>query len=231
LAGVIGPVKYAQAGPDQPCQASRAAASQPNLFEPARMLPHFLGANAAGEETVGGVNTNVYTFDHLALGVSDGAIASGKVWIAQHGGWVVRYELSLKSDAVFGEGISGEQRWSYQISEVGTAQALLPESCPQVAADLPVPPDAKNLNHMPGSLKFTTGITNAAVGEFYADHLLGLGWTQQADPIETAGGTRWMYSFPAGEQEWVVLITIQPHDGEQRVTIYKLLTDPPPPAN
>jgi hypothetical protein len=231
LAGRLGTIKYAQAGPDQPCQASSAAANQANLFEPARMLPHFLGASEAGEEMIGAVNTRVYTFDQSALGIAEGATANGKVWIAQPGNWIVRYELSLKSDIVFGEGITGEQRWNYQISEVGTAKAVLPNTCPQVVVDLPVPDGAKDLSHLPGSLKFKTEMDSSAVGDFYMNHLLNQDWTQQGDPVETSGGTRWLYSTPAGDQEWVVVITVQKRGDGQHVTIYKLLAEPPPPAD
>lgn len=221
--GLIGSVKYMQAAPDQPCQPSSAAAEQPALFDPAQALPPFWGGSEAGEESVGEIPTKVYTFEQLALGVGEEGVASGKVWIAQNGGWVVKYELSLISSTIFGEGISGEQRWTYQISEPGTAQIALPESCPVVANDLPLPDDAAGVIQLPGAVKFRTALSAADLGAFYTERLTAQGWTQQGDPVETEGGTRWLFSLPAGDQERVAVITAQAGDGGGlKVSVYTL---------
>jgi hypothetical protein len=229
FSGLVSGIKYAAVA-DHPCSASKAAAAQWDVFEPARILPGSMGAREAGQETVDGVAAQVYELDAAALGVSEeDASASGKMWIASQGGWVIQYELRLVSDVVFGEGISGEQTWSYRISEVGTAELRLPESCPQVRVSLPVPANAENEMRLPGSLTYTTQLSTAEVGEFYLVQLSEQGWLQHGDPVETSGGIRWLFSIPVEEgKEWVAAITIEAADGGQQVTIYQLMLDAPP---
>lgn len=228
--GIAGAVRYTQGAADQPCYAGLASTDQQAIFEPARMLPHLLGAEEAGQEVVGSTNAAVYQFDRLALGVGEEATAVGKVWIAQEGGWVVKYELSLQSDVVFGDGISGEQRWSYEVSDVGTAETLLPEACPSVLGDFPMPQESSGITRLPGKLQYQVNMTADALAAFYEEQLLAQGWTKQGDAVPASGGARWLYSKPVDGKELVTLITALPEGDKLTVTILQVTTDPPPPA-
>lgn len=222
LTAQIGPVRYEQAGPDADCQVGLAAESSAPLFEPAHALPHLTGATEAGQETVNGVPAVVYQFDQRALGLDGEGTAAGKVWIAQDGGWVVKYELSLSSDVVFGEGMSGEQRWSYEVSEVGQAQALLPGSCPQPLADFPVPDDATEVVRSPGQVRFNTGLAEADLGAFYAEQLPALGWSPMDAPPESSGQIRWAYTLAGEQSQQIALIRARPGEGSLQVTIFQV---------
>lgn len=222
LTAQIGPVRYEQAGPDADCQVGLAAESSAPLFEPAHALPHLTGATEAGQETVNGVPAVVYQFDQRTLGLDGEGTAAGKVWIAQDGGWVVKYELSLSSDVVFGEGMSGEQRWSYEVSEVGQAQALLPGSCPQPLADFPVPDDATEVVRSPGQVRFNTGLAEADLGAFYAEQLPALGWSPMDAPPESSGQIRWAYTLAGEQSQQIALIRARPGEGSLQVTIFQV---------
>lgn len=227
--GKASAVRYTQGAADQPCHASLASSDQQAVFEPARLLPHLLGAEEAGQEAVGSTNATVYQFDRLALGVGEEAAAAGKVWIAQEGGWVVKYELSLQSDVVFGNGISGEQRWSYEVSDIGTAEMLLPAACPPVFGDFPMPQESSGITRLPGKLQYQVNMTADALAAFYEEQLLAQGWTKQGDAVPASGDARWLYSKPADGKELVTLITALPEGDKLAVTILQVTTDPPPP--
>jgi hypothetical protein len=224
FSAAVGPVRYHQSD-TLPCQAGQSKANASSLLQPAQMLPPFLGAEEVGQESAAGQETSVYQFDQQALGAGEVSTATGKIWIARDGGWVVRYELTLKSDAVFGEGFRGEQRWSYEVSEVGSAQLQLPENCPPILADFPAPETAQDLMRMPGTLRFTTDMSMEALGEYYESQLTSEGWVKQSDPVETSRGTQWLFSKASGEQEWVAVISVRAGDSGLLVTAYRILTD------
>ena len=223
LSALIGPVQYIQAGPDADCQVNLRGEVETNLFEPAKALPHLTGAETAGQETIGNVPTNRYQFDERALGIT-GATAAGSIWIAQQGGWVVKYELSLTSDQVFGEGISGEQRWEYEINDVGETQVSLPGSCP-LLSDFPVPEGAEQVTRMPGYLRFTIDLPEPDLGAFYEEQLIASGWLAMSDPPESAVGTRWSYQLTEGEYQQIALIQAKPSENGLEVTVFQMETE------
>lgn len=225
LTAQIGPVRYEQAGPDADCQVGLAAESGAPLFEPAHALPHLTGSTEAGQETIHGIETTVYQFDQHALGLNDEGTAAGKVWVAQDGGWVVKYELSLSSEVIFGEGISGEQRWTYAVSEVGQAQAALPGSCPQPLVNFPVPADATEVVRLPGQVRFTTELAEAELGAFYEEQLPALGWSLMDAPPESSGQTRWTFSLASEESQQVALIRAWPAESGLQVTVFQVEMD------
>ncbi len=77
-------------------QANTDPAAPPPVQEPATLLPGVIGAEEAGAKTVNGVTTKGYKFNERALGVAGRATATGEVWIADTGGYVVEYSLTLK---------------------------------------------------------------------------------------------------------------------------------------
>lgn len=227
FSGSLGSVKYAQGAPDQPCQASELSAQQNPPFEPVLSLPGVLGAEEAGQETLGDVAAKVYKFDQRAIGADGKATASGTVWIAVDGGWVVKYELKMQSDQLFGEGISGEQRWEYILSEVGAVKAQLPDGCPAPLIGIPTPPDAANVVNLPSMMRFQTGVDTQALGSFYEDELKNVGFILQGAAVETPGGTRWVFSKMEKEQARMLIITAKPGQGDLLVTLSQVFTPLP----
>jgi hypothetical protein len=218
-------LRYLLSTADQACQVSMLEDSSAPVFEPVGMLPLLEGALAAGEETVNGVAARVYSFDALALNAGPEAQASGKLWAAVDGGWLVRYELSLRSDKLFGEGISGEQTWLYDLREINTAVVSLPERCPQAMVDLPLPDGAQVSSSLPNFLQFSAAQSSADLAAFYENALDAQYWVKQGETLVSAAGTRLVFSRAVQDKEQMAVITIQNQAGGARVTIYQLLTD------
>ena len=178
----VGKVTYTQYGADGPCAAANASAvdTELALFE-LHTLPALRGAEEAGEETLNELATRHYTFDERALGQAGWAKASGEVWVAADGGYIVKYTLRVEGEAdSFGPGAQGAQTWEYQLSDVNAVTAPdLPETCAagQAAADLPLPPEAQNVTRLPGFIAFDASLTAEQVAQFYQAQVAALGWT------------------------------------------------------
>jgi hypothetical protein len=228
FSGMLGPVRYVQPALDQPCYPTQIDQNEAEAFEPARLLPGFRGGEAAGSEEVNGTAASVYTFNEQALNAGEDVSASGKVWVATNGGWIVKYELTLKSDTRFGDGIKGEQRWSYEVRDTNAVEAQLPESCPAPTVDLPIPSDAEDLVRLPGVNTFTSGMSIDAIGAMYESELTSNGWTATDKSIETTGGTRWMYSKPVGDKQAMLVITAQIVEGVTEVSLFQMEIEPQP---
>lgn len=185
LAANLGEEKAIQAGANQPCQVSWGSPSALSLkpFELASFLPPLAGAEAAGDETVGGIDASAYKFDQRALGHGGSAQATGEVWIANQGGWVVKFSLALKGDAdVFGQGSTGEEDWNYSVSSVNSLDSIqLPAGCPEVLSDIPTLADANAIVRQPGYMKYLTTSSITDASGFYLDRLKTAGWTNTAN--------------------------------------------------
>jgi hypothetical protein len=136
-------------------------------------FPGVYGAEQAGNEQVNGIPTMYYTFDERSISAYPGSQASGEVWIAEQGGWVMRYRLSLSSPG-------SEQTWLYELSQVNSLESVpLPEGCAPVMSDMPIMKDAAGLVRLPGFMLYTTQASIDETALFYRDQLPGLGWTEQ----------------------------------------------------
>ena len=215
-------VAYRQESVDGPCQASLVDANGPGqLFEPASLLPHLSGAETTGEQSLEGAAAQGLQFDNRALGV-DGE-AEGTAFTAEDGGYLVKYSLKLTAgEEVFGAGVQGEQTWEYTLTQPGTAAFELPEACPQDTIEMAALPDAENVLRLPGYLQYFTQQEASSVSEFYAEQLAAGGWQLAGDPVETSGGTRWLFLRPVEEKEQTALLTTRPGEEGLEVTLVVL---------
>ena len=186
------PVWLAEAGgtaydrrPEQGCLASALGpeGGPAAALEPAAMLTGVLGAQEAGQETVNDVPANHYAFDERALGQLGLAKASGEVWVAAEGGYVVRYLSSTTGDAdFFGAGTAGTLALDYELTGAGQPPAIvIPADCPAGLVDAPQLPDAANVDSQPGALASTTQTSLPDALAFYLSELPALGWTAVGD--------------------------------------------------
>jgi hypothetical protein len=166
-------------GADGSCTASVPSADDPPPAEPAARLSGLIGGEAAGQETVGGRAADVFTFDGGALGFSGDTRATGRVWIASGGGYVVKYEVTTDAGpAYFGEGVSGTLTTDYQIHDVNTAASYdLPADCPPGLIEAPMTTDAVVTESLPGLLRYTTNVSVAEAAALYRDTSVAFGWT------------------------------------------------------
>ena len=225
FSGLLGAVRYSQSAPDQPCQAVEAASGEME-FTPALMLPPLLGAEAAGEESIEGFQTQVYSFTQQALGAGEAATASGKVWVAQPGGQVVKYSLTLESDTVFGTGITGQQSWEYTLRDPGEGAVQLPESCPLPLTGIPVPDGATGLAELPAEVRFQTALDAGTLAAFYTDQLGALGYLPQGEGLETANGPLWAYIQQGEGGQTMLIVTATPAESGLNVRVVRVEIKP-----
>lgn len=188
------------------------------LWEPAAFLPGVIGADAAGTDRVNDIAADHYTFDELALGESPYADATGEVWVASDGGYVVRYLLTIGgTDTYFGEeDLEGKLSFAYELTEVDQVPPLeLPEDCPPGLVDAPLLPDAANIRNLPGVLSFETATNLTASAAFYQQKLPELGWSAGNSAINDASV---LLNFSQGENTMDVIISA---DGE--MTLVQIL--------
>ena len=183
--GAVGAARYYQKG-SEACQVSwddRAASGDD--IDLAAMLPPIARAKEVDQETVNGVPCRHYSIAEESNGVQ----STGELWLAEPGGYVVKYDLSIQAgEQFFGTGNEGVQTFQYELSDINTLQDVpLPAGCPTVLTEIPALPDAIDLVRLPGSMSFTTPSSLEAVDAFYRDTLQAQGWellAQHADDVE-----------------------------------------------
>ena len=220
LSGVVGEAQYFQADPGSPCSVnSGAAAKVPASFRPAFLLSAVTTAKLVDEQTLDGIASRHYTFDAASLVLPGDATASGEVWIAKDGGYVVKYVLDITgSDSVFGVGASGTRHLEYALSKVGAqAQVVYPAGCDPVLGDIPALEDASDLTRLPGLLDYSTNATQNDIFAFYQDKLTAMGWQKLTDDgIGTDSATS---SFTRSDSSVDAIVAVEVEGSSQRVTV------------
>jgi hypothetical protein len=175
-------------------------------WEPAGYLFSVMGAEPAGSETINGVATDHYTFDERAIGGVDVADATGEVWVASEGGYVIKYVLTVEAGAdFFGEGRQGTTSLDYALTDINQPITVaLPADCPAGMVDAPLLPDAVEAVHVPGLISYTTSTSTADAAAFYQEQLPTLGWQPLGEPIITE--TSMQLDFKQGDQQLSVII-------------------------
>jgi hypothetical protein len=177
-------------------------------LEPASFLTYVIGAEEAGSESINGVTANHYTFDQHALGEQDLTEATGELWVASEGNFIVKYLLTRKGKSdYFGEGTEGTLTLDYQLADPNQLVTIqLPEDCPPGMVDAPLLPDASSVQNLPGALSYTTSTSLAEAAAFYQEEIPKLGWTPEgvADISESAA----LLTYKKGKQNITVVVTI-----------------------
>ena len=189
---------------------------------PATVLTGVVGADAAGGDVVNGVEADGYTFDQRALGLPGEIKATGQIWVATEGGFIVRYLVTTSAGAeYFGDGIEGTISWDYQLTDVGKPVAVdLPPDCPAGLVGAPQLPDATNVVDLPGSLGYDTAASVAKVVAFYQGKSSGLGWVAVGDP--QMSDTVAALEFRSGDRTVTVLASA----GDTGTTVQILVGSP-----
>ena len=204
---------YYRLGADGACAASVIEQQTdpdalPLILEPASFLPGAIGAEEAGAKKVNGVAAKDYKFNERALGVVGRATATGEVWVADPGGYVVKYSLTLKGGAeYFGEGGEGTLTWAYDVTKAGQPTAIvLPKDCPAGLVDAPLMDNAQNVQRYPGATLYTTSSTVTQVVDFYQKELPAAGWKLQGQPL--VGQKAASLTFQQGASQLTVFISV-----------------------
>jgi hypothetical protein len=180
----------------------------PPVWEPAGFLPAVIGAEEAGAKKVNNVDAKGYKFDERALGVAGRAKATGEVWVAATGGYVLKYNLTLTGGPdYFGEGGEGTLTWAYDVTKAGQPAAItFPKDCPSGLVDAPVMDDAQDVQRLPGITLYMTKSTPAQVADFYQNNLAETGWKAEGKPSITEQTA--MLIFKQGTTQLTVVVKV-----------------------
>lgn len=192
----VGSVVEAKADPNAP----------PLVWEPASFLPGVIGAEEAGAKKVNNVAAKGYKFDERALGAAGLAKASGEIWVADAGSYVVKFSLKVTGGPeYFGDGVEGTLTWAYDVTKAGQPAAIvLYKDCPAGLVDAPLMEGAQDVQRDPGATVYTTSATIAEVADFYQKQLPAAGWKLDGQPTiaEQAG----LLGFKQGTSRLTVFI-------------------------
>ena len=157
-------------------------------FSPSSVIGDVKSSQFAGVENVNGIPARHYVVDLseiLALGLYTEAKA--ETWVADPGGFVVKYtfEATGKGALFFGTSDSeGSLRWDYEVIDVNQpVDITAPENCGGAPADIPLMPDAADTSSFGDITSYTSSSALADVVAFYTEQMAAQGWKE-----DTAAG-------------------------------------------
>jgi hypothetical protein len=151
-------------------------------FKPSDVIGGLERAKLVGKgETVNGVVADHYTFDQNALSFGTFASAQGDAWIAQDGGFLVKYigTATGKDSFMSNKSAEGTFTWEYNLTDANKVGAIaLPKDCAgqQPANDIPVPENATDKASFGKLITFKTPDAPADVAAFYKKQMLTQSW-------------------------------------------------------
>lgn len=198
-AWLAGGVAYASFGGGA-CAVSSDPSAAGAAGELVNRLPPVLGAVGSGTEQVNGADAGRATFDGTAIGLGKAGTASGTIWVAPQGGYVVRYELTIKAGAdFFGPGIEGTWTARYDLKDVGAVGSIAPPAaCGSGPVEAPVMDGAADVLRSSGLLTYDVSAGLDAVKTFYESRADGLGWVSAHEAQQTDTALVLEYTSNAG---------------------------------
>jgi hypothetical protein len=169
--------RWMQSNPE--CQGSTTAPNDGEVIEPASLLLPVDSASRVGVERVNQISSVHYRFDQNSLPITkDSGPVTGEVWIAEQGGYVVKYVLSSPLQGILtGKDLEVAQEWTYELDQVNTLQSIdLPDGCTPVPTGLPTPADARDVEQISGRMSYNSASSGRQVLDLYYQDLPGLGW-------------------------------------------------------
>ncbi len=195
------------------CSGSMPQQDAGELFAPPA---HFLipvgKALPAGEETVNEVQARHFAFDESGLIRAEaGSAVSGEVWLAEDGGQVVRYTLTINAPPnLTGKGLEASQNWRYDLTFIPADAIQLPASCLPVIMDIPVTADAEEVERTGWMTSYHTASTVKEVFRFYQQKLAASGWRLMNESLPDS----LKLPYPLNAEKDKLVMTIQLNEGE-----------------
>jgi hypothetical protein len=190
-----------------------------------------------GQETYSGVATRHYTLDESSFNLEAlpawmaVEAASGDLYLAQDGNYVVRLDLTVEGTNLSGPTPSEEPRlqegtlkYRATLSAINEPLTIeLPEEARQATSlpeDIPVPDDAQKL--LGGGLfgmtlfGYLSDRAPAEVASFYSEAMPELGWTS----VKAEGSPpQYRFEYAKGDRTIVVEIEVEPQMGKTLIAI------------
>jgi hypothetical protein len=171
------------------------------MIDPEDMLQGTCGWQHAGSTDYNGIAVQYWTLseDDLRACIADQELtemgeitdASGKVYVAEEGNYIVYMELAFEgSNLAMGTG-SGEEmvdqgriEFTYEMTDVNAPITIeLPEEASassDLPEDIPVPEDAEEVSFMFGMINFDSASSPADVADFYQAQMPQNGWSESS---------------------------------------------------
>lgn len=188
------------------------------LFSPTA-LGTLSNARYVGTETVNSVRAKHYTYNEQSLSLQAIGKASGEVWVAVDGGYVVKETMRWEgSGTMFGESATskGQGEWTWNLTDANKPITIkAPANCESKVSGLPVMPDAKDKSSFGDMLTYTTPSKASAVVDFYKKEMKAAGWT--LDEEESYGDN--MHNLTFSKQSQTAALTIVSDDKGTSVMI------------
>jgi hypothetical protein len=195
---------------------------------PALKLPPVFGANQVGVETLDSIPAIHYQIDEKSVlwpFGKDGK-AQGDVWIAQEGGYVLKYELTIQQPT--GD-FQGSRSWTYQLGDIGSdLKITLPDGCLPLLTDIPIIDGASEVIQRPRFQKYFSGASLEQLSNFYNEKLNSAGWMLLASTGPEGG--RESLSFIKNEDDGrgrLVVIQAGEENGKTVVIVQSAVTQKP----
>ena len=203
----IGDQQYAVFG-DQCITSSNddGGAMDAELFELDDMMGGLDNASRVmPDETVNGILCRHYEFDETAIAWTVLTEASGEVWIAVDGDYVVKYTMVAEGQDPASQQ-QGHVEWEYEVSDVNVPISIEPPAgCADAGSEFPIMPDATSMNTFGGMVSYQSASTFDDVVAFYQDQMAAEGWTNTGDGLISAGTA--MLNFTRDGDSAAVTIT------------------------
>ncbi len=177
---------YSPDGPaEQKCIGMTSDQSGQNVggfFKPGDIIGGLKQAKLVGKgETVNGITADHYSFDQHAVTFGTFDSAKGDVWIAQDGGYPMKYAgtASGKDTIMAGKSAQGTFTWEYNIEDANLVTSIdLPKECAgqQPADDIPMPENATAKNSFGKLITFKSPDAPADIAAFYKKAMPEQGW-------------------------------------------------------
>ncbi len=203
----VGNAVYSLSQDGQECWGEYVDQPSEAMAAPTSLLLPVSDANQVGSETVNGVAAQHYHFDQTGL-LSTEQGASGEVWIAQQGGYVVKYTLSIPGPTTpTGKGTETTETVNYELEEVNSfTQISLPAGCVPVLVDFPAMADAQDIYRGSGYMDYTSPSNLVQVIDYYNQALPPLGWTAAESPFDSDQTESQALEYTQGDQDLTILL-------------------------
>ena len=163
-------------------------------------------------EMVNGIKTDHYRLKNVSMAEMTVVTEQGDIWIAQNGGFIVKFVGDGQGDAVMfssADNISGKMHWEYDLLDVNKVGNIpLPESCQQAEeqgmGEMPVPDNATEVSQFGPMLTYNSPDTPDIVAEYFRLEMEALGYTLSED---TSFAGMFMYTFTKDGENVSVIIT------------------------
>jgi hypothetical protein len=175
-----------------------------------------LGDLVQSGETTDGFVTDHYKLAEAGLGIGSAQGWAGDVWVAQQGGFIVRFSGSAEGEInLTGRPRAGRLEWEYKVDVENAIVISLPEDCSEIGLpDLLLPDNVQNLMQVGSQLSFTSQALAVDLADFYRGALAEGGWT-----IDEDAGTGSIFILSASQEERSIQVAISALEQGCQVTI------------